>query len=226
MATLIACFHGGGSTGDIFKIQCERLQAELEGEGIELVFFDGPFERDAGPGMQVFEDYGPFKSWFFTDALGNQTADGSGFDESNTGGLQRVRRMLELRAPKDQWAGVMGFSQGTRVAAGLLLEQQQRINKGTNDGWNFGFGIFCNGGGAPMQSSPAEEPELIKIPTLHVHGSKDFNLENGRKQKKGHFDEDAATLMEINYHHAMPWTPKDLDQFAGLIKQLYHEAQK
>lgn len=68
------------------------------------------------------------------------------------------------------------------------------------------------------------EPELIRIPTLHLHGLKDGNLDNGRKQLAAYYESRETTLYEINYHHAMPWIPADIAQFADLIKQLYQKS--
>lgn len=62
----------------------------------------------------------------------------------------------------DCWVGVMGFSQGTRVAGGVLLDQQRReklkrenaalARRAVGDGIRVNFGVLCNGGGVPMDS--------------------------------------------------------------------------
>jgi hypothetical protein len=54
----------------------------------------------------------------------------------------------------------MGFSQGTRVVGGLLLEQMRLREAGVpglgmddgDEGIKFRFGVLCMGGGAPMLS--------------------------------------------------------------------------
>lgn len=149
----IACFHGGGSNRRIFAAQCERLQTWLRNE-FELVFFDAPFERTAGPGvLPYFQSYAPFKSWFTTDELGQPIPDGSGYDDACSNGIERALAMMAQKAPMSQWVGVMGFSQGTRVAAGLLLDQQCREEMGMSIRTNFRFGILCMGSAAPMLSA-------------------------------------------------------------------------
>ena len=226
---LVACFHGGGSNSTIFSVQSARLQKYIEGDA-ELVFFDGPYESKAGPGvLPVFEDYAPFRTWFKARSDGSLIDDGSGYDAKGTDGVERAWKMMETRAPKEQWIGAMGFSQGTRVVGGLLLDQQRRSQKNESNGFNLRFGILCMGGGAPMETkhddfqeykTATTDAELVTIPTLHLHGLKDAILPNGRKQKDTHYSQEASTLCEIEYHHAMPWNMEDLGRFSNLIKKL------
>lgn len=45
----ILCLHGVGSSGAILEAQMANLQRELD-PSYELVFVDGPFECERGPG--------------------------------------------------------------------------------------------------------------------------------------------------------------------------------
>lgn len=45
----ILCLHGVGSSGTIFEAQIANLRRELD-PSFELVFVDGPFECERGPG--------------------------------------------------------------------------------------------------------------------------------------------------------------------------------
>ncbi|KAL2824316.1 serine hydrolase FSH [Aspergillus cavernicola] len=229
----IACFHGSGSNASIYEIQCSFLSTLLA-DTFTLEFFDGPFLRSAGPGvLPAFADYGPYKSWFDTRADRDRdrySGDGSGYDELGRDGVERVWRLMEERAAGDggEWVGVMGFSQGSRVAGGLLLDQQRRKKEGDTNGVvniSVQFGVLCMGGGAPMESEVAyklSEPDnVVRIPTLHMHGLKDEFLQFGREQHAKYFDRDTATLYEINYHHAMPWVKAEAEELARLIKEMY-----
>ena len=248
----IACFHGGGSNGAIFEVQCARLQDLLKTE-LEFVFFDAPFVRSAGPGvLPAFETYAPFRTWFKTDADGKLVGDGSGYDAVGTDGIERVRRLMHSVAGNPaNWVGVMGFSQGTRVVSGMLLDQQRRATAGIKNDFSFKFGVLCMGGAAPMESHITNsqwnaattrtgtdmnagnkqneamklEIELIRLPTLHLHGLKDVNLMPGREQLATFFDRSTTTLFEIDYHHAMPWNRPDLNQFAKLVKEIYEHTK-
>lgn len=148
----VACFHGGGSNGAIFEVQCARLQDLLRTE-LEFVFFDAPFIRGAGPGvLPAFESYAPFRTWFRTGSNDKLIGDGSGYDGVGTDGIERVRRLMSNQSGGGQWVGAMGFSQGTRVVGGLLLDQQRREATGLPNDLKLKFGVLCNGGGAPMES--------------------------------------------------------------------------
>jgi hypothetical protein len=74
---------------------------------------------------------------------------------------------------------------------------------------------------SPNSVSSPLECDIIGIPTIHLHGLKDGNLENGRIQKGKHFDQSSAILYEIDYHHAMPWLQSEIDHLADLIRQVY-----
>jgi hypothetical protein len=153
---LIACFHGGGSNGQIMHVQCARLQRALQQLGnFEFVYFDAPFECNAGPGvLPFFKDCTPFRTWFKTDGTEAQKINGSGYDNTGTDGLDRVWSLLRSRkdtSPSD-WAGVLGFSQGTRIVGGLLLDQQYRTTASIPNDFKLKFGVLCMGGGAPMES--------------------------------------------------------------------------
>lgn len=171
----IACFHGGGSNSTIFEIQCSFL-SNLLSSSLILEFFDGPFLRSAGPGvLPAFEECAPFKSWFEPlslpgappNATNPDKNDGSGYDGAGRDGIERVLGLMEERGREkgfgdECWVGVMGFSQGTRVAGGILLDQQRReklkrenaalARRAVGDGIRVNFGVLCNGGGVPMDS--------------------------------------------------------------------------
>lgn len=152
---LIACFHGGGSNATIFQIQCHRLAEKLKGK-FKFVFFDAPFECAPGPGvLPAFKDKAPFRTWFTVDEDDEVLTDGSGFDGSNCDGLDRVKILMRNVAPLGNWVAVMGFSQGTRVAAGLLLDSPCRTSfaEPREDELDIRFGVLCMGSGDPMRKS-------------------------------------------------------------------------
>ncbi|KAL5337455.1 serine hydrolase FSH [Aspergillus crustosus] len=251
----IACFHGSGANSAVFEIQSSFLSSLLS-DTLQLEFFDAPFPRAAGPGvLPAFEDYGPFASWFNLNTNSNHTGvgnsvdvdergeiDGSGYDDSGRDGVERAFRLMRERSGvgKGEWVGVMGFSQGSRVAGGLLLDQQRRESQekesgilggaGAGEGIDLRFGVMCMGGGRPMESEiglKIENPDTtIRIPTLHLHGLKDEFLYLGREQLQKYYDPTTAKLYEINYHHAMPWVKAESEELARLIKELYHKTKK
>ena len=68
-------------------------------------------------------------------------------------------------------------------------------------------------------------PDLIAIPTLHLHGTKDVSYANGKKQLATYYDQKTSKLLEINYHHAMPWFRADLMKLIEGIESIYADAQ-
>ena len=68
-------------------------------------------------------------------------------------------------------------------------------------------------------------PDLITIPTLHLHGTKDANYANGKKQLATFYDWKTSRLLEIDYHHAMPWFRADLLKLIGGIENIYEDTQ-
>jgi hypothetical protein len=154
----IACFHGGGSNSAIFSVQCESLQRLLSTK-FEFIFFDAPFTRDAGPGVLPYfteDQFGPYRTWFCK----NGSEDGRDEEGKSESGIERVVRMIKEKGGEGEWVGCMGFSQGTRVVGGLLLEQMRLRQLGVPGlgvefgdlGVTFRFGVLCMGGGAPMLS--------------------------------------------------------------------------
>ncbi|RAK84886.1 phospholipase/carboxylesterase [Aspergillus costaricaensis CBS 115574] len=230
----IACFHGGGSKGEIYKIQCSRLASLLEND-FEFVFFDGPYTRDAGPGvLPAFRGYEPYKSWVTNDSDGKELVDGSGYDDVGRDGIERVLKLMvqndrEQDEPAGPWVGAMGFSQGTRMVGGLLLDQQRRAASGwdANEGIQLKFGVCCMGAGAPLESEVSKhfnfEDSTVSLPTLHVHGLKDWVLPLSRLQYAKYYDSKTKKLYEVDYHHAMPWNTHEVQKLADLIRQIYKE---
>jgi predicted esterase len=153
----VACFHGGGSSASIFAAQCDTLQSKLSST-FEFVFFDAPYERDAGPGVLPFfsyEEFGPYRTWFSKNESGAEVPDGRRDDGGGEGGIERVLRMIREKGEGGEWVACMGFSQGTRIVGGLLLHQQKRREMGfqREEGEvDFKFGVLCMGSFAPMLS--------------------------------------------------------------------------
>jgi hypothetical protein len=156
----IAFFHGGGSNSAISEVQCSSVAHYIKKE-FELVYFDAPFERSAGPGvLPAFghQEYQPYRTWFILPN-GVERSDGSGFESEGMMEEDGIDRVWDLMRQKGgTWVGAMGFSQGTRVVGGLLLDQQRRKEAGLfrEGDIDLKFGVLCMGGAAPMVSSMSQ----------------------------------------------------------------------
>ncbi|KAK7542709.1 citrinin biosynthesis oxidoreductase-like protein CtnB [Phyllosticta citribraziliensis] len=122
----ILCLHGGGVTAEIFRLQSRALLNRLR-TSFRLVFADGPFLCSAGPGIvPVYADLGPYRRWLRW--LPHEHAE----VDAGTA-VEEVRYQIEAAMAEDDrlgadgaWVGVMGFSQGAKVAASMLFESQRR----------------------------------------------------------------------------------------------------
>lgn len=72
----------------------------------------------------------------------------------------------------------------------------------------------------------AEDEGLITTPTLHLHGLKDFVYTLSKEQLKTWYDPATARLLEINYHHAMPWHRADVISFSEALRKIYKDSVK
>ncbi|KAI4181151.1 MAG: hypothetical protein L6R41_006792 [Letrouitia leprolyta] len=221
----LLCLHGGGTSADIFSIQTRRLQKALVNR-FRFVFVDGPFECPAGPGvLPFFEGMGPYRRWI----------DADGDDRG------KVRPLLRKTMAEDggNFVGILGFSQGARLALGLLHEKQENHPEAFNE---FGFGVFICGTYPPLglastlfpitptalfESQDWEEKHkcILRIPTIHVMGEKDPFLWKSRLLV--HCSEPAsATVMEFNTGHQLPVRPMDTQRLADWIVRLHDSHQR
>ncbi|KAI8948810.1 DUF341 domain-containing protein [Xylaria longipes] len=108
----ILCLHGVGSSGAILEKQLSNLQRELD-PSFDLVFVDGPFESERGPGVSEYES-GPY----FSHTQGYSPADISQ-------AVQYLEDVLEDQGPFD---GIFGFSQGSALTLSYFYQQQTAGN--------------------------------------------------------------------------------------------------
>lgn len=191
-----------------------------------MVFVDAPFECPAGPGvLPFFEGMGPYKRWISED----------GDDEG------KVRPLLQQTMAEDggNFVGVLGFSQGARLALGLLREKQEKHPEAIND---FGFGVFICGTYPPLGLSSALFPvtptaqfesqyweekhgSIIDIPAIHVIGNKDPYSHKSRLLVRCS-KPSSATVMEFDTGHHLPVIPADTQRLGDGIIKLQHNHQR
>jgi predicted esterase len=131
----ILCLHGGGTNARIFRAQCRVLRARLA-SSFRLVFADAPFPSRPGPDVEsVYAAWGPFRSWL-PPAPGGGEGPAAFVDDIDTAAAQHIDRCLEAAMREDdkagatgRWVGLLGFSQGARMAASLLWRRQQQGQK-------------------------------------------------------------------------------------------------
>ncbi|KAI1756246.1 serine hydrolase FSH [Xylaria castorea] len=129
----ILCLHGGGTNARIFRAQCRVLSRWLEPH-FRLAYAEAPYASAPGPDVaSVYAGDGPFKRWLrwlpIHEALEDKAA------------VRDVDRAIEEAMDADDaegadgpWVGLLGFSQGAKLAASLLFRQQQRALRRTEQG--------------------------------------------------------------------------------------------
>ncbi|KAL8919475.1 MAG: hypothetical protein Q9208_006760 [Pyrenodesmia sp. 3 TL-2023] len=108
----ILCLHGVGSSGAILETQMANFRRELD-PSYELVFVDGPFECERGPGVPEYRT-GPF----FSHNQGYSPVD-------IAQALGYLEDILEDQGPFD---GIFGFSQGAALTLSYFYQQQAAAN--------------------------------------------------------------------------------------------------
>lgn len=140
------------------------------------------------------------------------------------------------------FVGVIGFSQGARVAAGLLHEAQDRKgDDGLKKKGGLRFAVLMNGSYPPLRqsSSPStilprlsehtlrewndQHEAVIQTPSIHVHGSRDGVLPLSKLLAKC-FDPSSATVLEYDNGHHLPVSDDDTKVIADHILRVYDES--
>lgn len=222
----ILCLHGGGTSELIFTFQTRKLTNALKSD-FRLVFVNGPIDSGPGPGVvPIFESAGPFHQWIAST------------EEEE----ELVRSTLDRELKKQDGAplvGVLGFSQGARIAAGLLQEQEQTHAVAPH----LCFGVFINGTYPPMrqtsnpstilprltESTPGpwtpEHEACVHLPSVHVHGRSDSYLERSKLLARC-FDPSTATIMEFDNGHHLPVSDEDTREIAAEIVRIYQQERQ
>lgn len=221
----ILCLHGGGTSALIFNFQARKLLKALRPH-FRFVFVDAPFECEAGAGvLPIFDGVGPY----FT------------FIPKTEAEEEIVRLTLQKKLTEEDGApvvGVLGFSQGGKIASGLLHEQQQTHQVAPH----LRFGVIINGSYPPLRqpSNPSTTlPRLtestqrewkdkhdgcIRLPSVHVHGTLDDAIDNHRLLARC-FDSSMATVMEFENGHHLPTSEDDTQKIADEILRMYRNEQ-
>ncbi|KXT16738.1 hypothetical protein AC579_5237 [Pseudocercospora musae] len=225
----ILCLHGGGTNATIFSMQCRVLRRHLRPH-FRLVFAEGPFSTRPGSDViSVYAKHGPFKAWLRTwpEDPWRSAEDITVHIEK---AISAAMNADDMRGATGPWAGLLGFSQGAKVAASLLYLQQIRrqTSSTTISGSEFRFAVLVAGRGplvwlqAGQETppglvdacqlstltrealfSPRLAAPMINTPTIHVHGLRDPGLPLHRKFLAQHFNPHSCALLEWDGGHRM-----------------------
>ncbi|KAK1580579.1 citrinin biosynthesis oxidoreductase CtnB [Colletotrichum navitas] len=244
----ILCLHGGGTNAAIFKAQCRGLRRALSAS-FRLVFADGPFLCDPHPDIiPIYGGDGPFRRWLRWRAS-------DGYVDAHTTIRLIHRQLSNAMEADDRlggtgdWVGVLGFSQGASICASYLWTQQALSGQPMISNSKWRFGILLAGRpplvaldervklpvGINTADAVASEfrywPDgsglghVLRVPTLHVHGTADPGLEQHRRLLNQYCDPSTVRLVEWDGAHRVPLKKADVDAVARIIVDLAQEAE-
>ncbi|KAH8693299.1 serine hydrolase FSH [Talaromyces proteolyticus] len=217
----ILCLHGGGTNARIFRAQCRVIRTHLI-SSFRLVFAEAAFPSPPGPNVEsVYGDWGPFRSWL----PAHNKIDVRSIETCTAAAL----RTDDALGATGRCVGLLGFSQGASVAASLLLRQQKRnqSHKTNDDGeqhHEYRFAVLMAGQALwlPMViGTAADDPVLLQLPTIHVHGLRDPMIEMHRSLlyccRHG---SNNTRLVEWDGDHRVPIKTKDVAAVVAEIKNV------
>ncbi|KAK2042690.1 hypothetical protein LZ31DRAFT_555888 [Colletotrichum somersetense] len=233
----ILCLHGGGTNARIFGAQCRALRRQL-GPSFRLVFADAPFPSPAGPDVtSVYGDseWGPFRSWFPAHAATTPATLDEHAIASLDAWLASAIRDDDGLGATGKLIGLLGFSQGAKVAGSLLLRcQRQRRHASSSSSNGDGcprltdvcFAVLL-AGRAPLLSMDATSsdahPDVLTLPTVHVHGLNDAGLSLHRDLLHRCCDAGTARLVEWDGDHRVPIKTGDVAAVVAEVLAVAYE---
>ncbi|KAH9876636.1 hypothetical protein J1614_003768 [Plenodomus biglobosus] len=238
----ILCLHGGGTNSQIFRISCRVLEAQLAKQA-KLVYADAPYFGPPGPLVAgTFLDWGPFRTWL-PPALGIGPENGKrqgvvpiDEDPSEVASVvEKIEQSLRTAMEDDDcaggtgpWVGLLGFSQGAKIAASLLLRQQLDPSMAASFP-AFEFGILIAGPSPMISLIPSSSDTtalrwsstpLLCVPTAHVHASHDSLFSSPNEYLYQSCSPHSRSLFVWDGDHHVPTRTKDVAAVVEMVTEL------
>lgn len=244
----ILCLHGGGTNARIFRMQCHVLQRYLS-RSFRLVYPEARLSAQPGPDViSVYNDYGPFKAWQQLTPTDGSDCRAPGTVDLFEQALFDAMYADDRRGATGEFVALLGFSQGAKMAASILHMQQlrhQRPSWTPYGRWpEFRFAVLMAGRGplvylasdmpiprglvdatkpAPTTMEDVAIPideNILRIPTIHVHGLQDPGLELHRDMLRCYCSPSSVTLIEWEGDHRLPIRSKHVGPIVEQIHSL------
>ncbi|EFR00805.1 DUF341 domain-containing protein [Nannizzia gypsea CBS 118893] len=195
----VLCLHGVGSSGALLEAQMANLRRELD-PSFELVFVDGQFECERGPGVPEYQA-GPFFS---------HTEGYSPVHISQA--VDYLKGLLEDEGPFD---GIFGFSQGASLTLSYLYQQQATARPvRVRFACLFSTAMPCSsdaGLGDPIISKLRALEYDIRDRTRTCNNGKDLTI-----AEQEYVDLLQRTVVDAASHDSLfPWTDMDIYRYGA-----------
>ncbi|KAM4055327.1 serine hydrolase (FSH1) domain-containing protein [Hirsutella rhossiliensis] len=174
----------------------------------------------AGPGvLPLFAGHEPYHCWFG----GNDTTIEKSMKKIDASVKQAVDRWNKIKSnPEAEIVGGIGFSEGALALSMLLWQQQQGMVPWLS---RLQFAVmsccFFPGEASLWLNARAQDFGLskahINVPTLHIHGNRDFCLGRARRLVRAHYQPEYATVIQTEAGHHLP-TKKE--EVAEVVKHI------
>ncbi|KAH3947531.1 hypothetical protein HBH98_192790 [Parastagonospora nodorum] len=230
--TLLA-FHGSGSNATVHTVQLARLMRLLRPH-FDVESLEAPFASPAGPGvLPFFDGCGPFYRWLPPSQ--KITLESMRAQSSTSELAPEVEALIKstvqrIRAAGGRVVGLIGFSQGTKIVAGLLRASEFVKEYGLTgedvDWLDFSFGLSVCGSYAPLLMPGAVRKRLppgvdylegkIRKPTFHVQGTQDEWEWAGKGLIERHYEkgEGKSEVVEWDMGHHYPVEAEQSERIA------------
>ncbi|KAK4898137.1 hypothetical protein LTR27_004144 [Elasticomyces elasticus] len=245
----ILAFHGGGTNPQIFKLQCRALTKALQ-TSFRFVYVRAPYTSQPGPDVRThFADKAPFLAWLrwsYKDGA-KMPMPGEAVDSMHRD-IKAAMDLDDAQGATGDWVGLLGFSQGAKLAASLLYTQQYCLRvlgrESSHQPPEFRFAVLIAGRSpliwldaeskvprglidagtlsraVPTDLEPVPRDERLVVPTLHVHGLKDPGLGLHREMLGGCCEEGSVEVMEWGGAHQVPLKGADVAALARAMLAL------
>lgn len=214
----IICLHGHGSSGEIFHTQSRQLIQVLS-PYFRFLFVNSPLTTaQAGVGVQPhYAHIKPYRRW-------HQDENAIGLFDVTAEDVERERLLVRdslneviererQNGPGGSVVGVMGFSQGARVATALCLDPEL--------GRDIKFAIMVCGICPTLALSAVESkmPLPLNIVSVHVQGSVDPWTAKGKKLSMQYFNQGLARVVKFKGGHEIPVKTADVQRIAEAMAE-------
>ncbi|KAI5280920.1 hypothetical protein KEM54_003498 [Ascosphaera aggregata] len=225
----IICLHGGGSNAEVFYAQMRTLRSKLEAH-FRLVFVDAPFICPAGPGVaMVYQHLSPFRRWLRWLPEHPKIDGETAVREIDDAIWQAVEEDTRIGA-KGECVGLLGFSQGATVSAMICAGRAPLVQfspRGDHEAAeHLGDAadrttVFTDW---PSRDDPPEVKEnyMLRMPTVHVHGSRDEGLPLHRKLLESYCAPGSTELVQWCGDHRLPLKSYDVE---AVVEQVVNVAR-
>ena len=179
----ILCLHGGGCNARIFRAQCRALNKQLS-PYFNLVFADGPFASEPGPDVTpVYQDFGPYCRWL-PPSLQHPNETAAEVITHIDQALLRAIEESDRQCATGDWVAILGFSQGGKLAASLLLRQQlhhalpHSASPAIDIPVTFRFAVLLAGSAPLLSVHPSTDSDPTFVRVSHADISPDRSLQS------------------------------------------------